>query len=313
MNYLKQILALNELQLITPLSQGQFMLYHALLDVNNKCFWKEWFEVANSRLEAYTALTRQSISKARNELKQKGLIDFKTNGTKATSYKIIQLYSEKEEECQPTCQINRQAGLQVGLQQVDKLVDNKLTIGLQDGCTLIKQNKTKLNKTKSNISPTSVDDVQAPTRKPSKASQLEADFDKLWKLYPKKARKADALKAYKQALKAGVTNKEIQDGIVAYIKQIEVKGTPMQYVAQGGTWFNQKRWMDEYDLTPNKPVNRYGRENYQEKVPDWFERQQEERKKVAPFVAKVDQSTADDLKARIEALNLKQEKEDGDG
>lgn len=301
MNYLKQVLAVNHQQLINPLSAGQFVLFHALMNVNNQLNWTEWFEVAHIRLEAFTGLSRNGVNKARNELKQRGYIDFKSNGTKAASYKIIKIYSD---ETNTSSQVSSQDSSQV----VVKSVANEWSSSGQISGSLNKhKHKQKLN-INTNISPTSVADVQAPTRKPSKTSQLEADFDKLWKLYPKKARKADALKAYKQALKAGVTNKEIQDGIVAYIKQIEVKGTPMQYVAQGGTWFSGKRWMDEYDLTPNKPVNRYGRESYQEKVPDCFERQQEERKKGAPFVAKVDQSTADDLKARIEALSVK-----GDG
>lgn len=301
MNYLKQVLAVNHQQLINPLSSGQFVLFHALMNVNNQLNWTEWFEVAHIRLEAFTGLSRNGVNKARNELKQRGYIDFKSNGTKAASYKIIKIYSD---ETNMSSQVSGQDSGQVVVKSV---VNEWSSSGQISGSLNKHKHKQKLN-INTNISPTSVDDVQAPTRKPSKASQMEADFDKLWKLYPKKARKADALKAYKQALKVGVTNKEIQDGIVAYIKQIEVKGTPMQYVAQGGTWFNQKRWMDEYDLTPNKPVNRYGRESYQEKVPDWFERQQEERKKAIPSVVQVEQTNTDDLKARIEALSVK-----GDG
>lgn len=301
MNYLKQVLAVNHQQLINPLSAGQFVLFHALMNVNNQLNWTEWFEVAHIRLEAFTGLSRNGVNKARNELKQRGYIDFKSNGTKAASYKIIKIYSD---ETNTSSQVSSQDSSQVVVKSV---VNEWSSSGQISGSLNKHKHKQKLN-INTNISPTSVADVQAPTRKLSKASQMEADFDKLWKLYPKKERKDDALKAYKLALKAGVTNKEIQDGIVAYVKQIEVKGTPMQYIVQGGTWFRGKRWMDEYDLTPNKPVNRYGRESYQEKVPDCFERQQEERKKGAPFVAKVDQSTADDLKARIEALSVK-----GDG
>lgn len=301
MNYLKQVLAVNHQQLINPLSAGQFVLFHALMNVNNQLNWTEWFEVAHIRLEAFTGLSRNGVNKARNELKQRGYIDFKSNGTKAASYKIIKIYSD---ETNMSSQVSGQDSGQVVVKSV---VNEWSSSGQISGSLNKHKHKQKLN-INTNISPTSVADVQAPTRKLSKASQMEADFDKLWKLYPKKERKDDALKAYKLALKAGVTNKEIQDGIVAYVKQIEVKGTPMQYIVQGGTWFRGKRWMDEYDLTPNKPVNRYGRESYQEKVPDCFERQQEERKKGAPFVAKVDQSTADDLKARIEALSVK-----GDG
>lgn len=87
---------------------------------------------------------------------------------------------------------------------------------------------------------------------PPKKTTLSDNFDKLWSLYPKKERKKDAFNAYKRVIKKGVTNKQIQDGIVAYKKYIEVKGTEKKFIAQGGTWFNQERWNDEYDLTPDQ-------------------------------------------------------------
>lgn len=141
MNYLKQILAFNQRQKINPLSQGQFMLWHALMDINNDCAWIEWFTVANLRLELFTGLSRQTIDKARNSLKQLGFIDYKSNGNKAASYKINKLYEDT---------------LQPSLQESSQLVDNKVATelttelpnSLQNSSTLNKQNKTKQNKSK---------------------------------------------------------------------------------------------------------------------------------------------------------------------
>ncbi|WP_241547116.1 DUF4373 domain-containing protein, partial [Enterococcus villorum] len=96
-----------------------------------------------------------------------------------------------------------------------------------------KERESKVN----NISPT--------TPKVAKSAELESDFEKLWNLYPRKERRADAFKAYKRAIKAGTTNKEIQDGIVAYTRS--VANIDKQYIAQGGTWFNQQRWQDVVD------------------------------------------------------------------
>lgn len=77
------------------------------------------------------------------------------------------------------------------------------------------------------------------------------NFEKLWKLYPKKeGNKKRAEKAYLEAIKNGVTNKEIQAGIVNYIKKIQVEGIERKYIAQGATWFFQNRWTDEYELDP---------------------------------------------------------------
>ena len=77
--------------------------------------------------------------------------------------------------------------------------------------------------------------------------QLDEDFEKLWKLYPRKTDKQTARKKYIKAIKDGTTNKEIQDGIVGYLKQIKVLGTPLNYVKGGGTWFSKHAWEDEYE------------------------------------------------------------------
>lgn len=86
--------------------------------------------------------------------------------------------------------------------------------------------------------------------------QLEEDFNKLWKLYPRKEGKKKAFEAYKRAIKNGTTNKEIQTGIVNYLAQIRVQKTNKQYIKQGSTWFNGECWDDEYNLGQEKsPVN----------------------------------------------------------
>ncbi len=87
----------------------------------------------------------------------------------------------------------------------------------------------------------SVDD-----RKPS----LESNFNLLWKLYPRKEGKKKALDAYKRAIKKGVTNKQIQDGIVAYKKQLSLNDTPKEFTKQGGTWFFNFGWDDDYSTEP---------------------------------------------------------------
>ncbi len=86
--------------------------------------------------------------------------------------------------------------------------------------------------------------------------QLEEDFNKLWKLYPRKEGKKKAFEAYKRAIKNGITNKEIQTGIVNYLTQIKVQRTNKQYIKQGSTWFNGECWNDEYNVGQERsPVN----------------------------------------------------------
>ena len=105
-------------------------------------------------------------------------------------------------------------------------------------------------------------------------TDLKNDFEKLWSLYPNKKSKPRAFTAYKRAIKDGVTNKEIQDGILAYKKEIEIKGTDKQFIKHGGTWFNNQGWEDDYDHEPPKKNYRKG-SNYNEIIPEWVNKTDE--------------------------------------
>ena len=85
-----------------------------------------------------------------------------------------------------------------------------------------------------------------PMPKGEKEKQLRDDFEKLWKLYPKKEDKERAFKAYKKSIAEGVTNKQIQTGIVGYRRQIEIERKERKYVKTGGNWFSGKLWDNDY-------------------------------------------------------------------
>lgn len=113
MNYLAEILAFYDLVQVKQLSTGQIALWHALMAINNRCTWIEWFTVPNLTLELNTGMSRSGVLKARNALKQYGLIDFKVNGTKATNYKMITIAKSKQESNQIGKQVSTQDGKQV--------------------------------------------------------------------------------------------------------------------------------------------------------------------------------------------------------
>lgn len=133
MNYLTEILGFYDYIQVNKLSTGQIALWHALMAINNKCGWREWFSVPNLTLELYTGLTRQSIVNNRNTLAQKGLIEFRLNRTKASSYKMVSIADILQGALQGTLQTSLQGALQESLQGTLPL--NKL-------------NKTKQNETK---------------------------------------------------------------------------------------------------------------------------------------------------------------------
>lgn len=165
MNYLKQVLALNQLQLRDPLSKGQYMLFQALLNVNNDCGWIEWFEVASIRLELFSQMSREGVQKARKELIERGLIEFKSNGTRAGSYRLKKLYEDSTQvSTQDSTQISTQKNTEIeplstplptqlekNTQMSTQDSTQSSTQGsTQDSTPLNKQNKIKQNKSKLN-------------------------------------------------------------------------------------------------------------------------------------------------------------------
>lgn len=109
MNYISIINAFWDAATTNPLSTGQVSLYMALLHVCNRSNWTEWFQAPNQVLSVLTGLSRSGILKARNELKQRGLLDFRERGTKATLYRITMAYSKQD-----SAQDGRQKGAQDG-------------------------------------------------------------------------------------------------------------------------------------------------------------------------------------------------------
>lgn len=138
MNYLKESMAFYDFAELNQMSTGQIALWHALLDVNNKSKWQEWFTVANIALQLHSGLSESGIKAARNKLKQLGLIDFKPRGTKATAYHLKSLTSQdsSEDNAVPS------SGVSVGVSSV-------VRTGVSNGSSsaLVKRNETKRNET----------------------------------------------------------------------------------------------------------------------------------------------------------------------
>ena len=142
MNYIAEIKAFYDLVQVKQLSQGQINLWHALMYINNKCAWIEWFSVPNITLELNTGLSRSGIAKARNALKQYGLIDFKSNGTKATNYKMLTMLKSTQDSKQISEQDSTQDSKQDGVQSSGTLNKRNETNNIY--FNLIKRAKEKM-------------------------------------------------------------------------------------------------------------------------------------------------------------------------
>lgn len=125
MNYITLINSFWDSVTINPLSTGQVSLYMALLHIYNRSSWTEWFTAPNQVLSVLTGLSRSGILKARNELKQKGLIDFKERGTRATVYKVVTMSDSTQDSVQDSVQDGVRKGNQVSVQNSGTLYKQK--------------------------------------------------------------------------------------------------------------------------------------------------------------------------------------------
>lgn len=83
--------------------------------------------------------------------------------------------------------------------------------------------------------------------------RLAAEFEELWKMYPRKEGKKAALAAYIKARTRKdkpVQKVDVYMGIVNYNAAIKAAGTPVQYIMQGSTFFRGERWTDDFSHRP---------------------------------------------------------------
>lgn len=237
MNYLTIINAFWDLAMTNPLSTGQVSLYFALLHVCNKSNWTEWFQAPNQVLSVLTGLSRSGILKARNELKQKGLIDFKERGTKATLYKLI-IANSKQKSTQDSTQTERTIANSTQDSKQDSTQVGK-QVGVQNSTPLDKQkHKQKQNKKdKPPISP---------------IGQLGVFLS----AYPKASNRFLTEREYAALLLTGaVTEERLVKCAQNYADSCRILGTPREYIK------NAENFLRDFVFEQYLP------ENYKKPVP----------------------------------------------
>ena len=98
MGYIDEINAFQQwLLTATNVSATDIALWYALMHYNNTTGWKREFNVAIKTLEVSTKSTKPTVIKARNKLKQLGLIDFiSREGNQSAIYRMIPFRKEFE-------------------------------------------------------------------------------------------------------------------------------------------------------------------------------------------------------------------------
>ena len=78
-------------------------------------------------------------------------------------------------------------------------------------------------------------------------TDFDAEFDRIWSLYPRKEGRKMAFNAYVRDRKKGTKAKDIEDGVRRYNDHIRANNIEKKYVMQGSTYFNGQRWQDSYE------------------------------------------------------------------
>lgn len=125
MNYITEINSFYDWLETNSVSDSSIVLWHALMHINNKCGWKVEFPVAISSIQNKTGLSKSSILRARNQLKQVGRITFKErSGNLSTVYKIVAFHTGTQSATQSDTQTVTQSGTQTDT--IHKLKETKL-------------------------------------------------------------------------------------------------------------------------------------------------------------------------------------------
>lgn len=116
------------------------------------------------------------------------------------------------------------------------------------------QARAESNPSKNNGSASSENEAVKQKNNDSKYAMKEIKemFEAVWKKYPRKEGKAIAEKAYVSAIKGGEDPKVISDAVDRFARARA--GADPRYTPHGGTWFYQRRWLDEPQADSSAPA-----------------------------------------------------------
>lgn len=197
------------------LTPNAIAIYFELFMVNNGTGWKEWFEESDFWLGRTVGIKRrETILSALNLLKQKGFIDFERGGThKPTRYKIIPLLNSSIDSAIHSAIHSA----------IDSAIDSSIDSAITSGSP---RHKTK----------TKDKDISAGA------------FATFWAAYPKKVKKAVALKSFSKIDPSDDLLKVMLTSLEKFKQTDQWQKDGGQFIPDPSTWLNQHRWEDEISV-----------------------------------------------------------------
>ena len=99
MDFIKQLRGFRKQRLLNPIGANSICLYLILFEYDNDLGFLDWFTAPNSVLQGLTGLSLKSIQRSRNELMQKGYIQYQTGrGNSAGKYRLCDLTINSDQQ-----------------------------------------------------------------------------------------------------------------------------------------------------------------------------------------------------------------------
>lgn len=91
-------------------------------------------------------------------------------------------------------------------------------------------------------------ELEKEIKKKNTSSSLDDLFSEVWKLYPKKTTRKEAVAAFKKYMKTeGSDVNTVINGINRYNRYLQENSSWLKPM-DGGRWFQKERWADDYEL-----------------------------------------------------------------
>lgn len=229
---------LNEMKL-----KGNELLVYAIING----FSQEENQVFSGSLQYladWTNSTKQGIMKNLKSLVEKGLIG--KNEKIINGVKFCEYYATKFRGVS---------------NNVDGGMQQSFIGGSKQSCT----NNKDIDNKDNNIDD-KIENIYTPSISNSEEEVLKTEFEKLWKLYPKKAGKDKSYSKYKKFRTSKkqdeyCTYEEVLKGLEKYLEYI--KQNSWYSPKNASTWFSNRCWNDEYEVQ-------------EQGLPEWFNKDMEE-------------------------------------
>lgn len=194
-------------------------------------------EYMRTYMQEYRAKQKLLAQNAENS--DTGETNCKTNG-ETNGESNCKTNSEVNEET--NCKTNSELTSKANVSPLDKI---RLDKNRLDNLCIVQK---KLNDTEQIDTESDFVDVESVENSETDIQLRETDseFERLWELYPRKQNKQAAKTAYAKALRSGVTNAEIEAGIIRYCQYILNNNKDREFIKLGSTWFENRCWEDEY-------------------------------------------------------------------